>query len=336
MNTAHALACRAMLGAAVALACLPAAAGPAPGPFRLWTDATGDYSVDAALLEHDGVTILVRQRDGARVRLVVAQLSEADREYLRGIDERPPADAPEPPPQRVPGPGRKRLPDDRLPYDRLVAWAEPAVARIETDLGRGNRGGGSGFFVDCNHLVTSFHVIDGAQGAVVVSGDERYPVKGNSPRSASRGQGNSGGNHRHPAEGHAIHAIPARFHSRFRFRGHPIPGTRTDIDTLGKIRSFGGMPRVARLVVPGLPHHVTQRGNRRQQTFFCDDDYAVYIELMVKWCHERRVEVWAYCLMPNYVHLIVVPSSEEALAQAIGEAHRRYTRRINFREKWRG
>ena len=96
------------------------------------------------------------------------------------------------------------------------------------------------------------------------------------------------------------------------------------------------MPRLARLVVPGLPHHVTQRGNRRQQTFFCEDDYAAYVELMAEWCRERGVEVWAYCLMPNHVHLIVVPPSEDALARAIGEAHRRYTRRINFREKWRG
>ena len=96
------------------------------------------------------------------------------------------------------------------------------------------------------------------------------------------------------------------------------------------------MPRVARLVVPGLPHHVTQRGNRRQQTFFCDEDYAAYVELMAEWCAERGVEIWAYCLMPNHIHLIAVPQSEDGLARAIGEAHRRYTRRINFREKWRG
>jgi putative transposase len=96
------------------------------------------------------------------------------------------------------------------------------------------------------------------------------------------------------------------------------------------------MARLARLVVPGLPHHVTQRGNRRQQTFFNDDDYAAYIELMADWCEDRSVEVWAYCLMPNHVHLIVMPTSEDGLARAIGEAHRRYTRRINFREKWRG
>jgi putative transposase len=49
-----------------------------------------------------------------------------------------------------------------------------------------------------------------------------------------------------------------------------------------------------------------------------------------------QVQVWAYCLLPNHVHLIVVPASEDGLRRALGEAHRRYTRRINFREDWRG
>ena len=96
------------------------------------------------------------------------------------------------------------------------------------------------------------------------------------------------------------------------------------------------MARIARVIAPGIPHHITQRGNRRQQTFFCDDDYTAYIDLMSEWCSKHRVEIWAWCLMPNHVHLIAVPESEEGLARAIGEAHRRYTRRINFREKWRG
>ena len=96
------------------------------------------------------------------------------------------------------------------------------------------------------------------------------------------------------------------------------------------------MARLARVVVPGLPHHITQRGNRRQQTFFHDGDYAAYVELMAQWCREEGVAIWAYCLMPNHVHLIAVPKSEPGLRRAIGEAHRRYTRRINFREKWRG
>jgi len=96
------------------------------------------------------------------------------------------------------------------------------------------------------------------------------------------------------------------------------------------------MARLARVVMPGVPHHITQRGNRRMRTFFEDEDYEAYLELMAEWCGKLGVEVWAYCLMPNHVHLIAVPESEDALRRAIGEAHRRYTRRINFREGWRG
>lgn len=96
------------------------------------------------------------------------------------------------------------------------------------------------------------------------------------------------------------------------------------------------MARLARVVVPGLPHHITQRGNRRQPVFFQDDDYGAYLELLAEWCHRCRVDVWAYCLMTNHVHLIAVPHDEAGLRRAFGEAHRRYTRRINFREGWRG
>ncbi len=96
------------------------------------------------------------------------------------------------------------------------------------------------------------------------------------------------------------------------------------------------MARLARVVVPGLPHHVTQRGNRRQQTFFSAADHRLYIELMAAWCARGGVEIWAYCLMPNHVHLIAAPESAEGLGWAIGEAHRRYTRAINNREGWRG
>ena len=88
--------------------------------------------------------------------------------------------------------------------------------------------------------------------------------------------------------------------------------------------------------MPGVPHHVTQRGNRRQKTFFTKEDYSAYLNLMADWCGQFGVEIWAYCLMPNHVHLIAVPEREDSLAQAIGEAHRRYTRRINFRKGWRG
>lgn len=96
------------------------------------------------------------------------------------------------------------------------------------------------------------------------------------------------------------------------------------------------MARLARAVAPGYPHHVTQRGNRRQKTFFCDQDYQEYIKLVVTWCAKYGVEIWAYCLMPNHVHLIATPNSADSLARAIGGAHRRYTRMVNFRQGWRG
>jgi putative transposase len=96
------------------------------------------------------------------------------------------------------------------------------------------------------------------------------------------------------------------------------------------------MPRTARLVVPDVPHHITQRGNRNMQTFFSDRDYALYRALLAEWCAKAGTAIWAWCLMPNHVHLILVPSHEDGLRASLGETHRRYTRFINARENWRG
>jgi putative transposase len=96
------------------------------------------------------------------------------------------------------------------------------------------------------------------------------------------------------------------------------------------------MARLARVVAPGFPHYVTQRGNRGQHTFFCAEDYQFYLQLMAEWCGAHKVKIWAYCLMTNHVHLIAVPHSADGLTRAIGEAHRRYTRMVNLREGWRG
>lgn len=81
---------------------------------------------------------------------------------------------------------------------------------------------------------------------------------------------------------------------------------------------------------------MVQRGNRRQPVFFSTADYKAYLYLMATYCRQERVEVWAYCLMTNHVHLVAVPENEQGLARAIGEAHRRYTVRVNQRENWRG
>ena len=96
------------------------------------------------------------------------------------------------------------------------------------------------------------------------------------------------------------------------------------------------MPRLARIVIPGIPHHITQRGNRRQRTFFCDDDYKIYIRFMHASCKAYGVEIWAYCLMPNHIHLIAVPQTESALCRAMGDGHQRYSRYINSRFGWKG
>ena len=84
------------------------------------------------------------------------------------------------------------------------------------------------------------------------------------------------------------------------------------------------------------PYLIRQRGNRRQQTFFRDEGYRSYLELMGQWCGAHQVEIWAYRLMPIHVHLIAVPQSADGLCRAVGEAHRRYTRLVSFREGWRG
>src|SRR3954469_24519931 len=96
------------------------------------------------------------------------------------------------------------------------------------------------------------------------------------------------------------------------------------------------MARLSRTVVPGLAHHVTQRGNRRQHTFFGSADYLLYIALLAECCDRFGVEIWAYCLMPNHVHLVAIPDSADALRRAIGETHRRYTLHVNRREGWAG
>ena len=96
------------------------------------------------------------------------------------------------------------------------------------------------------------------------------------------------------------------------------------------------MPRTARTVMPYIPHHVIQRGNRRQICFFSQSDYEIYMRLMSASCEEFGVEIWSYCLMPNHVHLIAVPATSDGLRLAIGRAHERYTKMINLRKDWRG
>lgn len=95
------------------------------------------------------------------------------------------------------------------------------------------------------------------------------------------------------------------------------------------------MPRIARIVVPGIPYHIIQRGNRNQTVFFNDDNRSFYLRLLREQADIYGLKCWAYCLMGNHVHLIAVPQTEESF-KAIAETHRNYTWHINFRNDWRG
>jgi putative transposase len=96
------------------------------------------------------------------------------------------------------------------------------------------------------------------------------------------------------------------------------------------------MSRRARVVVLGCPHHVTQRGNKRERIFFEEGDQQVYLDLMAEQLAKHEIACWSYCLMPNHVHFILVPTKPDTLARAVGEAHRRYTLHVGQREKCAG
>lgn len=91
------------------------------------------------------------------------------------------------------------------------------------------------------------------------------------------------------------------------------------------------MARVPRMVLPGIPHRVTQRGNRRECTFFEDGDYALYLDLLADAAGRSGVEIWSYCLMPNHVHLVAVPSDGDGLRRCFRYVHRHYTGYVNAR-----
>ena len=96
------------------------------------------------------------------------------------------------------------------------------------------------------------------------------------------------------------------------------------------------MARLARAVFPEVAHHVTQRGNGRSQTFFGDGDHELYRSLLAENCAAAGVEVWAWVLMPNHVHMILVPADEDGLRRALAPLHRRYAGHVHAREKRSG
>jgi putative transposase len=101
---------------------------------------------------------------------------------------------------------------------------------------------------------------------------------------------------------------------------------------------IGGLkvPRLARTVLANIPHHITQRGNRRERVFFDDVDRLGYLSLLREYADKHGVQILAYCLMDNHVHLVAVPADEEGLQRALKPVHMRYSQRINRAKSWTG
>ena len=96
------------------------------------------------------------------------------------------------------------------------------------------------------------------------------------------------------------------------------------------------MPRLARSVFPDVPHHITQRGNRREDVFFEDKDRHVYLEWLGEYCDKWQVGILAWCLMSNHIHLVLEPTTEEGLQRVLKPLHMRYAQRVNRARGWKG
>ena len=89
------------------------------------------------------------------------------------------------------------------------------------------------------------------------------------------------------------------------------------------------MPRIARIIAPGYPHHVTQRGNNRMTVFFDDEDRQAYLDILSRYAQKNSLKIWAYCLMDNHIHLLAVPENESSLAKGVGLTNQVYTQYLN-------
>ena len=89
------------------------------------------------------------------------------------------------------------------------------------------------------------------------------------------------------------------------------------------------MPRISRAIAVGYPHHITQRGNYRQTVFAEADDYSKYLELLNQYARKHSLDIWAYCLMPNHVHIVGVPGADDSLVSVFRTVHMLYSQYYN-------
>ncbi|GAX61341.1 transposase and inactivated derivatives [Candidatus Scalindua japonica] len=96
------------------------------------------------------------------------------------------------------------------------------------------------------------------------------------------------------------------------------------------------MPRTARIVVPNLPYHITQRGNYRQDVFEDDEDRLSYLSWIDYYSKKYKLSIFAYCLMDNHVHFIGIPREEDSLARVFSISHMRYSQYFNKKKNASG
>ena len=96
------------------------------------------------------------------------------------------------------------------------------------------------------------------------------------------------------------------------------------------------MPRIARVVAVGLPHHVTQRGNNRSQVFFDDDDRRFYLWTLAQYRRKHAVDIWGYFLMDNHMNALAVPQQPDSLARCFAGTNLVYTQHVNRKNRRSG
>ena len=96
------------------------------------------------------------------------------------------------------------------------------------------------------------------------------------------------------------------------------------------------MSRRPRFPVTGYPLHVVQRGNDRQPCFFADADYRFYLDSLGKAAGHYGVQIHAYVLMTNHVHLLVTPLAAGAVSRMMQALAARYVRYVNARRERTG
>ena len=96
------------------------------------------------------------------------------------------------------------------------------------------------------------------------------------------------------------------------------------------------MPRIARMVATGYPHHITQRGNYKQTVFTKDAEYSRYLAYLNEYLNKNKLSILAYCLMPNHVHFVAIPEKEDSLARTFNACHMRYSQYFNKKNQLKG